>query len=93
MKEPRPVSLLLTHYHWDDLLGLPFFATLYQPGWDNDDLRADPEVGTTRQWLDTIFKSPFFPVPDDHLPNKPNVGMVEPRESSTCTGFEIECST
>ena len=34
VKEPRPVSLLLTHYHWDHLLGLPFFSTLYQPGWD-----------------------------------------------------------
>src|ERR1041384_2293300 len=27
-----PISLVLTHYHWDHLLGLPFFGTLYQPG-------------------------------------------------------------
>ena len=33
-KEPCPVALVLTHYHWDHLLGLPFFATLYQRGWD-----------------------------------------------------------
>ena len=30
----RPVALVLTHYHWDHLLGLPFFSALYQPGWD-----------------------------------------------------------
>ncbi len=33
-KTPCPVSLVLTHYHWDHLLGLPFFAALYQRGWD-----------------------------------------------------------
>src|SRR3954468_19508716 len=33
-KAARPVSLILTHSHWDPLLGLPFFAGLYTPGWD-----------------------------------------------------------
>ena len=41
------------------------------------------------KWLDTIFKSPFFPVPYDHLPNKPNVGMVSPGKLDL-PGFEIE---
>jgi phosphoribosyl 1,2-cyclic phosphodiesterase len=76
-KEPKDVSLVLTHYHWDHLLGLPFFSTLYEPGWaltiHTPTLEAhDPA------WLDTMFKSPFFPVPYQHLPNKPQVAMVRP---------------
>ena len=30
---PRPVPILLTHYHWDHTQGLPFFAPFFQPGW------------------------------------------------------------
>src|SRR5829696_576034 len=30
---PRDLSVLLTHYHWDHLQGLPFLSQLYAPGW------------------------------------------------------------
>jgi phosphoribosyl 1,2-cyclic phosphodiesterase len=76
-KTPRPVSLVLTHYHWDHLLGLPFFATLYQSGWDLT-IHTPTLTSHDPAWLDTMFKSPFFPVPYEHLPNKPRVAMVEP---------------
>jgi len=74
---PCPVSLMLTHYHWDHLLGLPFFATLYQSGWDLT-IHTPTLVSHDPAWLDTMFKSPFFPVPYEHLPNKANIVMVEP---------------
>lgn len=87
VKDPRPVSLMLTHYHWDHLLGLPFFATLYQPGWDLTICTPTLESHDPN-WLGTIFKSPFFPVPYQHLPNKPKVEMVEVG-SVNLPGFEI----
>ena len=74
---PQPVSLVLTHYHWDHLLGLPFFPTLYQPGWGLT-IHTPTLESYDPSWLDTIFKSPFFPVPHDQLPNKPRVQMVQP---------------
>jgi phosphoribosyl 1,2-cyclic phosphodiesterase len=86
--DPRPVSLLLTHYHWDHLLGLPFFATLYQPGWDLT-IHAPTLASHDPAWLDTVFKSPFFPVPYDRLPNKPRVRMVAEGPLAVA-GFEIE---
>jgi phosphoribosyl 1,2-cyclic phosphodiesterase len=86
-KEPRPVSLLLTHYHWDHLLGLPFFATLYTPGWEFS-INAPALESHDPKWLDTLFNSPFFPVPYRHLPNKPAQRMVEPGRVDV-KGFEI----
>jgi phosphoribosyl 1,2-cyclic phosphodiesterase len=76
-KAPAAVSLILTHYHWDHLLGLPFFSTLYQPGWDLT-IHTPTLESHDPSWLDTMFKSPFFPVPYQHLPNKPRVQMVQP---------------
>lgn len=80
-------SVLLTHYHWDHLLGLPFFGALYQPGWSigvyTPSLQShDPA------WLDTIFKSTFFPVPYQSLPNLPVVRMID-RESLRMPGFDV----
>ena len=73
--KPSLVSLVLTHYHWDHLLGLPFFATLYQPGWDVT-IHAPVLESHDPAWLETVFKSPFFPVPYQHLPNKPAVRLI-----------------
>jgi phosphoribosyl 1,2-cyclic phosphodiesterase len=86
-KEPRPVSLVLTHYHWDHLLGLPFFATLYQPGWELT-IHTPTLESHDPDWLGTIFKSPFFPVPYQHLPNKPKVQMADVGKLAV-PGFEV----
>lgn len=83
----RPVSLVLTHYHWDHLLGLPFFATLFEPGWDLT-IHTPTLMAHDPSWLDTMFKSPFFPVPYQHLPNKPRVQMVEPGPVGVA-GFQV----
>jgi ribonuclease BN (tRNA processing enzyme) len=69
------VSLLLTHYHWDHLLGLPFFSTLYDPG-QRLAIHTPTLAAHDPSWLETIFRSPFCPVPYDGLPNKPDVEMV-----------------
>jgi phosphoribosyl 1,2-cyclic phosphodiesterase len=72
---PKPIALLLTHYHWDHLQGLPFFASFYQPGWDTT-IYAPAVKSHDPGWLETMFKSPFFPVPYLHLPNRPHVERV-----------------
>lgn len=63
----RSFHLLLTHAHWDHLMGLPFFRPLYQPGnrlvfhgcsFANDSIRD-----IFRQTM----KAPFFPVDFDEV--------------------------
>ena len=85
--EPRDLAIVLTHYHWDHLQGLPFFTPLYSPGWD---LRVyGPRFGGyDREWVSRIFQSPFFPVPYEHLPNRPKVELVTPGDMQI-GGFDI----
>jgi phosphoribosyl 1,2-cyclic phosphodiesterase len=82
----RDIPILLTHYHWDHVQGLPFFAPLYRAGgavtvWA-------PALGRTFADLETMFEAPFFPVPYDRLPSRPAIRMLAAGET-VINGFEI----
>ena len=86
----RDVPILLTHYHWDHVQGLPFFAPLYRPGgcvtvWA-------PALGRTFADLETMFEPPFFPVPYDRLPSRPVIKMLVAGET-VINGFETAGTT
>ena len=58
----RHLNVILTHYHWDHISGLPFFVPAFLPGWKIDfygpaDTPADLEYHIAQQ-----MKAPYFPV-------------------------------
>lgn len=57
----REIPLLLTHYHWDHIAGLPFFAPLYQP---ERLIRfyGHGLSGPLQRILEGQMASPYFPV-------------------------------
>jgi phosphoribosyl 1,2-cyclic phosphodiesterase len=85
--EPKAVPILLTHYHWDHLQGLPFFAPLFHAGWVPEIWAPELEHGRPGQ-VARIFESPFFSVPYNHLPSLPTITPVG-RATRAIGGFEV----
>jgi phosphoribosyl 1,2-cyclic phosphodiesterase len=83
----RDVSLLLTHYHWDHILGLPFFGPLFHPD-RTVSLHVPNLPARDAAWLDMLFREPFFPVPCEDLPRPPPQHLVEPGPVAI-DGFEV----
>lgn len=89
--EPRQAPVLLTHYHWDHTQGLPFFGPLYTPGWTAD-LFGPQFDNTPRDWVQTMFQSPNFPVPFEALPNQPVMNLI-PAGPLEIGGFRLSVQT
>ena len=60
--EPGEVHLALSHFHWDHLQGLPFFAPLYAPG-QTVRFYAATDDDRIHSLLRGQMTSPYFPVP------------------------------
>lgn len=69
-------SLILTHEHWDHILGLPFFAPLYQPGWTIIIYVPEGGGGVLQRLMDGIA----FPVRADDLAADIHVCEFHPGE-------------
>lgn len=59
----REATLLFTHWHYDHVIGLPFFAPFFQPGhairvWSGH----SPDGTTTEAMMADFMRAPFFPV-------------------------------
>ena len=72
----RQVHLLLSHTHWDHILGLPFFGPLWRK--DSEVLVYPLPTDAQERFQRTIFDDIHFPVSSNDIPAK--VGFVKPTE-------------
>ena len=56
-------TFLVTHFHWDHLLGLPFFRPLYQPQSEFTFYATPVEGSTVEAGIAGVMEPPLFPVP------------------------------
>jgi phosphoribosyl 1,2-cyclic phosphodiesterase len=87
-KTPRPVDILLSHYHWDHVQGLPFFAPFFSPGWAPR-LWAPRLAEWTGAALHGLFAPPFFPKPFGELASSTAITTVDVGELRI-GGFHVE---
>lgn len=87
---PGEIAVLLTHYHWDHVQGLPFFAALHDPGW-RPCVFAPALPTAPSAWLERLFETPFFPLAHRDLTNQPVVRRLE-TGGSRIGGFEVTCA-
>ncbi len=59
---PPEITALLTHLHWDHLIGLPFFTPIQQPGATMTLYGPPQEGGGLQAAIDRVVQPPFFPV-------------------------------
>lgn len=85
--DPCHVRILLSHYHWDHVQGLPFLAGFYRPDWSTT-IWAPVFASHDATWMSGLFKYPFFPVPFERLPSPPRIEDVGPG-AFTIAPFEV----
>ena len=63
-EEARPfeATVLLTHFHWDHIQGLPFFGPLYRPTTRLHFVAAPPPGLDVAGALASVLRPPWFPV-------------------------------
>jgi ribonuclease BN (tRNA processing enzyme) len=60
--DDKPTLLLMTHLHWDHVLGFPFYSPLYREGWSLEVQGVPREGRSVLDELLSINKPPLFPV-------------------------------
>ncbi len=58
----RELSILLTHYHWDHISGLPFFVPAFVPGWKVNFFGPGNTPEEIEKRISGQMQSPYFPV-------------------------------
>jgi phosphoribosyl 1,2-cyclic phosphodiesterase len=97
------VHIFLTHFHWDHIVGLPFFAPLFVPGNKINFYAVQSDLEDVIRWK---FRKPFFPVPFEALGSQIKFHTLEPRKPlvineikvtpymldhpDPCWGFKVE---
>jgi phosphoribosyl 1,2-cyclic phosphodiesterase len=80
------VHIYLGHFHWDHIIGLPFFTPIFIPGNEIHFYAVQEDLEKT---IKMIFKKPFFPVAFEHLPSKFFFHKLKERENLIIENMQI----
>ncbi len=60
--EIREITIILSHYHWDHISGLPFFVPAFVPGWKINFYGPAESADELEYHIAQQMKAPYFPV-------------------------------
>lgn len=83
---PEPFHILMSHFHWDHILGFPFFMPAYIPG-------NVINIYSCHDNVEEAFRrqhgAPSFPVPFDVLGAEINFHIIRPDEEIEINGYQV----
>jgi phosphoribosyl 1,2-cyclic phosphodiesterase len=85
-RKTGPYHIFMTHFHWDHIIGLPFFAPHFIPG---NEIHYYAVQEDLESLIRGIFRKPYFPVPFEALRASIHFHVLEPRKSIMVDEFKI----
>ncbi|MEM6622265.1 MAG: MBL fold metallo-hydrolase [Pseudomonadota bacterium] len=83
---PEPFHVLMSHFHWDHIMGFPFFMPAYIPG-------NVIHIYSCHDNVEEAFRrqhgAPSFPVPFDVLGSEIHFHIIQPGQMHEINGFEV----
>jgi phosphoribosyl 1,2-cyclic phosphodiesterase len=58
----KEVTIMMTHYHWDHIAGLPFFVPAFIPGWKINFFGPGHSLNEVEHNISGQMQGPYFPV-------------------------------
>jgi phosphoribosyl 1,2-cyclic phosphodiesterase len=58
----REMFIILTHYHWDHVCGLPFFVPAFSPDWKISFFGPGDSPASIEENVSSQMQAPYFPV-------------------------------
>lgn len=84
------IHVLLTHFHWDHIQGIPYFAPLFAGGMEVVFYACLP-LAEIRGSLELQMGSPFFPLPLSEVDAKVEFREIEHGQSFQAGGIDVSC--
>ena len=78
--------LYFTHFHWDHMIGLPFFFLLYKK---RKTIHIYAPHDDTEDALRALFRKPNFPVPYEVVKKQIRIHKVSPREAFRIGSLQV----
>ncbi len=75
------MTMLLSHYHWDHIQGLPFFVPVYLKATELSIIGAPSGVLSVKETLERQMSAPVFPVRFDQVGARVSTREVEPGDT------------